>query len=247
MADDKKKAALKRALKQSDSRRDDGSERKIKRYGGAIKIEKPRMVLKRSAKYGKDRVSNPETAARNDDQERGTNLKKVKVKVKAASTKKASPVKSGKLGSGKAPKRNVLGEDKRRQVSKDVARSRSGDKKGTKTVKSKGLHGGDRKRVVSYEGRNRKIESSRKRVGENRSVDKQKTVNTGDRRRKTEYKKKTVVRQKGRVTKTVEEGKAPNNSQRKPRAATKKTPKKTVTRSGNNTTHVFSERRVVRK
>jgi hypothetical protein len=187
------------------------------------------------------------TRSRNDDQERGANLKKVKVKVKAASTKKASPVKSGKLGSGKAPKRNVLGEDKRRQVSKDVARSRSGDKKGTKTVKSKGLHGGDRKRVVSYEGRNRKIESSRKRVGENRSVDKQKTVNTGDRRRKTEYKKKTVVRQKGRVTKTVEEGKAPNNSQRKPRAATKKTPKKTVTRSGNNTTHVFSERRVVRK
>jgi hypothetical protein len=177
------------------------------------------------------------TRSRNDDQERGANLKKVKVKVKAASTKKASPVKSGKLGSGKAPKRNVL-----------VRRT------GSKTVKIKGAAGGERTKKVKHTSQwsedareretqkgttARSVTKTRKRKGEHgRSIDKTKTkenpnmispnrfgkvVDKKKVRTFSDKRKRTVIKKEG-----------------KKRTVTVKTPKKTVTRSG-------SGRRVVRK
>lgn len=92
------KEALKSALdKATTTGKMQKTKQPIMRANKTIEKNLPRLVLKRSVRYGKDRVKDPKVAARNDDQERGANLKKVKVKAKTVATKKASPVKAGKM------------------------------------------------------------------------------------------------------------------------------------------------------
>lgn len=155
MADDKKKrAALRRALEEGRSKKT-----------GAKKVI-PKQVLRMSAKYGKDGVKDPRVAARNEDQERGANLKKVKVKAKTVATKKASPVKSGKMS--KAPEKKS-----RRRKSESV----SNEKK-------------EQTKVVSRKGRKVKTKTTYKDVGHGQSQEiKRVAVNN----RKGESKKRKVV------------------------------------------------------